>query len=59
MFSLNVRSQSSGSHLFKLDLSCLETLKEDITDDKEINFAQLEGFKIEKALPEQEASAKK
>ena len=41
VLSLNVRNSSIGSHLFKVDLSCLEILKEYISQDREIDFTSI------------------
>ena len=38
MLSMNVRSSSIGSHLYKVDLSCLEALRDSLVDDREIDF---------------------
>ena len=47
VMSLNVRSASIGSHLFKVDLSCLETLKENMSKDTEIDFESVKGLLVE------------
>ena len=45
--SLNVRNSVIGSHLFKVDLTGLELLKEDIASERQIDAATVKGVLIE------------
>jgi len=46
-FSLNVRQQTIGSNLYKLDLSSLDSLREALARQNQVDFSTVSGLSVE------------